>query len=178
MKNNKILLSENSEVYNDLIAYENLKSQNGTTLLTMLDKMGLTFERVEDWNDVIEAVTKDYPKANLHFNLNANGIYEQYQEAEAFFLQNRSVMSFTILSDNEIEAIKESSRIYADTPAQIEAHGLFQNVVDSLTRLKEMGVRIEADELYQVSRVFAGGDRHTPLQIDKKNLATTLMKLN
>lgn len=177
MKNNRILLSENEVAATELIQYHQLKAANGKTLLSKLDKMGLTFECVDNWDQVIEALTKDYPNAKLLFNLQAAGIEDQYNEAEAFYQKNYSVLSFEPLTDQQIEAIKESSRVYADQPNQIEAYNLFQSIVNNAKRLKELGVRMELEELYKVNICLQGGNRYQELSLSQKELTATLMKL-
>lgn len=174
----KILLNEMAVVANELIEREQLKYSNGQTILSKLKSLGLSVSKVDDWQAIEQEFTKDYPKASLSFNLQANGIEDQYREAEAFYLKNRYVMTFEAVSSGQIEDIKENCRVYADQPNQIEAHGLIHSVVDSLNKLDALGVKFDFNVLYQVSRLFYGDSRATPqLKVDQKTLVNTLVNL-
>ena len=86
---NRILLKENENSYNEIIANEKIAYSNGKTLLSMLDKLGLTVSKVDSWQLIEQEFTKDYPKASLTFNLQANGIETEFRDAEAFYLKHR-----------------------------------------------------------------------------------------
>jgi hypothetical protein len=121
---------------------------------------------------------KDYPKANLSFNLSANGLEPQYREAEAYYLKNRNVMTFREVTPEQIEDIRENCRVYADQPNQIEAHGLINTVVESLNRLDQLGGKFDFATIYEVSRLLEGDTRATPkLKVNQKTLISTLVNL-
>jgi hypothetical protein len=178
MNTNRILLNENTAASNEIIANEMAAANNGKTLLSMLDKLGLTVESVNDWAAIEQEFKKDYPKAPLTFNLQANGIENEYREAEAFYTKHRHALRFEPFTDEQIEAIKENQRVYADQPNQIEAFELFNTVKDSLLRLQEIGVKIDLNKTYLVNRVLIGDERQKPaLKIDPKAMYHTLVNL-
>lgn len=152
----KILLKENEVAYNQLLSYEISKYDNGKTLLAMLAKIGLNLSSVENWESIEQEFKKDYPKANLTFNLQANGIEQEYKEAEAYYLKHRQAMTFEPLTEDQQEAIREQYRLYATTPQQIEAHGLINSIVDNFNRLYELGVNsMDGAQIRNIDRVFA-----------------------
>ena len=179
MTNSKrILLKENEASSNEMIQNSKNAYSNGKTLISMLDKLGLQVESVNDWAAIEQEFKKDYPRASLKFNIDANGITEQYGEAETFYLKHRLQMSFEPFTDEQIEAIKENQRVYADQPNQIEAFELFNTVKDSLLRLQEIGVKIDLNKTYLVNRVLIGDERQKPaLKIDPKAMYHTLVNL-
>lgn len=178
MKNNRILLSENEAAANELIQYNEIKVANGKTLLSKLDKMGLTLTSVSDWKlEVEQPLSKQFPNASITFNVQSAGIDEEYISAKNFFEKNQSIISFEEFTEEQAEAIREEQRHYAESPQQLKAYGLMQTVVDSLLRLSELGVKLNLDELYQVSYLFTGGNRHAPLQVNKREQISVLMKL-
>jgi hypothetical protein len=179
MKNlNKILLHENTNAYNELIANAKNAYSNGITLLSMLAKIGLTVESVNDWEAIEQEFTKDYPKAPLTFNLQANGIETEFRDAEAFYLKHRLQMSFEPLTDAMIEQTKESQRVYATTESQIRAIELFNTIKDSLLELKDLGVVLDLNKTYLINRVLIGDDRLSPaLTVEPKALYHTVINL-
>lgn len=179
MKNsNKILLHENANAYNEIIANAKNAYINGKTLLSMLDKLGLTVESVNDWAAIEQEFTKDYPKAPLTFNLQANGIETEYREAEAFYLKHRQRLSFEPITDEQIESIKESQRVYTTNEKQIEAVNLFNTIKDNLLKLKDLGVVLDLNKTYIVSKVLIGDHRESPaLKIDPTALYHTVINL-
>lgn len=173
----KILIKENVAASNEIIANERSAANNGKTLLSMLDKLGLTLDTVSDWGAIEQEFTKDYPKASLTFNLQANGIETAYRNAEAFYLKNRHALRFEPLTDGEIESIKESQRVYA-AGSQIEAIELFNKIKDSLLKLKELGVPMDLNKAYLINRVLIGDHRENPpLKIDPTALYHNLINL-
>lgn len=176
--NTRILLNENIAASNEIIANAKNAYSNGITLLSMLDKLGLTVESVNDWAAIEQEFIKDYPKAPLTFNLQANGIETPYREAEAFYTKHRHALRFEPFTDEQIEATKENQRVYADRPNQIEAFELFNTVKDSLLRLQEIGVKIDVNKTYLINRVLIGDDRQKPaLKIDPAAMYHTLVNL-
>ena len=173
----KIIIKENVAASNEIIANERSAANNGKTLLSMLDKLGLTLDTVSDWGAIEQEFTKDYPKASLTFNLQANGIETAYRNAEAFYLKNRHALRFTAVTDGEIESIKESQRVYA-AGSQIEAIELFTTIKDSLLKLKDLGVVLDLNKTYIVSKVLIGDHRESPaLKIDPTALYHTVINL-
>lgn len=179
MKNpNKILLHENTNAYNELISNAKNAYSNGINLISKLDKLGLTVSKVENWEAIELEFKKDYPKASLQFNIDANGITEQYREAEAFYLKHRLQMSFEPITESQILEIKESQRVYATTEKQIEAIELFNTVKDSLLKLKDLGVILDLNKTYLVSKVLIGDPRESPaLKVDPTDLYHTVINL-
>jgi hypothetical protein len=174
----KILLSEMPAFANELIQLEQLKYNNGRTILKMLNRIGLSVSEIDNWQAIEQEFTKDYQKATLQFNLQVNGIETEYREAEAFYLKNRNVMTFEEVTPEQIEDIRENCRVYADSPAQILAHGLITTVVESLNRLDQLGVKFDFATIYEVSRLFEGDTRATPkLKVNQKTLVSTLVNL-
>lgn len=174
----RILLSEMPAVANELIQLEQLKSANGKKVLKMLSSIGLDVSKIDNWQAIEQEFTKDYPKATLTFNLQANGIEAEYSEAEAFYLKNRNAMSFDEVTPEHIEDIRENCRVYADSPEQIKAHGLITTVVENLNLLDQLGVKFDFATIYEVSRLFEGDVRATPkLKVNQKTLASTLVNL-
>lgn len=175
---NRILLKENEASSNEMIQNSKKAYSNGKTLLSMLDKLGLTVESVNDWAAIEQEFKKDYPKAPLTWNLQANGIETEYREAEDFYLKHRHALRFEPLTDAMIEEIKESQRVYADKPKQIEAIQLFDTIKDSLLRLKELGVPMDLNKTYLINRVLIGDHRENPpLKIDSTALYHNLINL-
>lgn len=175
---NKILLSENANAYNEIIANEKIAYSNGKTLLSMLDKLGLTIDSVNDWGAIELEFKKAFPRASLQFNIDANGITEQYREAEAFYLKHRHALRFGPLTDEQIENIKESQRVYTTNEKQIEAIELFNTVKDSLLRLKELGVPMDLNKTYLINRVLIGDHRESPaLKVDSTALYHNLINI-
>lgn len=176
--NNRILLKENIESYKELILEENRQFENGKILLGLLAKCGIIKTEVTNWSEIESFVSSDYPKATIQFNIDANGITEQYRKAEAFYLKNRARLSFKSITDEEIEILKERYRVYTTTEKQLEAHALIHNVIDSLNRLIELGIDINANKLYLTNRVFDGDLREKPpLKVNQNHLTGTLMYL-
>jgi hypothetical protein len=176
--NTRILLNENTAASNEIIANAKTAYSNGKSLILMLDKLGLTVSKVDSWQLIEQEFIKDYPKSPLTFNLQANGIETPYREAEAFYLKQRHALRFEPFTEEQIEAIKEEQRVYADQLNQIEAFELFSTVKDSLLRLKELGVSMDLNKTYLINRVLIGDDRQKPaLKIDPKAMYHTLVNL-
>ncbi|SHM35672.1 hypothetical protein [Flavobacterium xanthum] len=139
----RILLQENENVANSVIAAHERKSNNGTQILTMLDQLGLKLSSFESWpREVEQNFRKEYPKASLDFCLDAAGIKEPYRIAESFYLANKNDLSFEQLTKEQIEAIREQYRTYADSDIQIELHNLAHKVAKDLNRLQELGISV------------------------------------
>ena len=175
---NKILLSENANSYNEIIANKKQDFANGQILISMLKKIGLTVSKVDSWQSIEQEFTKDYPKATLTFNLEVNGIATEYREAEAFYLKQCQRLSFEPLTDAIIESIKESQRVYTTTENQVKAIELFNTLKDSLLKLKDLGVVLDLNKTYVVSKVLIGDHRENPpLKIDHTALYHTVINL-
>jgi hypothetical protein len=175
----KILLKKNEATYNELIELEQLKYNNGQTILAKLKSLGLSLTKVNDWtNDVEAEFMKDYPKANLSFNLSANGIETEYKEAEAYYLKYKNAMNFEKLTTEQAESIREEHRIYAESPAQIEAYELLHKTVDNLNRLIELGIPIDVNNVYDFMPIIYGDRRASPpFKLQSKLLVSTLTNL-
>lgn len=176
--NNKILLKENEVIYNEVIYNEKQQFENGKTLLRLLAKIGIVKTELTNWSEIESLVSVDYPKATIQFNIDANGITEQYREAEAFYLKHYQRLSFEPITPEQIEAIKEKHRIYATTEEQLEAYALINTVVDSLNRLIDLGIDINVNKTYLVNRSIDGDLREKPpLKVNQSHLTETLMYL-
>ena len=174
----RILLKENEAISNELISNAKNAYSNGINLISKLDKLGLTVSKVENWEAIELEFKKDYPKATIQFNIDANGITEQYRKAEAFYLKHRLQMSFEPITDEQIESIKESQRVYTTNEKQIEAIELYTTIKDSLLKLKDLGVVLDLNKTYIVSKVLIGDHRESPaLKIDPTGLYHTVINL-
>lgn len=174
----KILIKENAAASNERIANAKKAYSNGRTILSMLEKLGLKMDSVNEWQPIEDYFRTDYPKAPLKFNLEANGIETEYREVEAFYLKYRHALRFEPVTDQEIEDIKEKSRIYTTNDKQIEAYELFHRIAADLTCLKALKVHIEVGKIHTVTRVLAGHwSDNPPIQINQRELADTLMDL-
>ena len=179
MKTEKILIAENEAVYNELIQYEQLKRANGKTLISMLKGLAIDLNKVNDWKtDVEQPLSKQFPKASIAFNVQSSGIENEFNSAKNFFEKNQSLISFEQFTDEDIENIKESSRIFIEDPSQIEVYTLFHTILNSAKRLKELNVKMELEELRLVNVCFYGGNRYQELILSPRELTATLMKLS
>jgi hypothetical protein len=152
-KQERIFLKENTVAFDGSIRELNQSYDKGVRLLKMLNNLGLNLKTVEDWEtDVIAPLTTDYPKATLHFNLQAKGLDAVYNEA--LTLYNKKGFRFSPVSSKEIDEIRETCTQYATTPQQIEAYHIIHNVIKDMNRLKEIGLFTSYDNLYTVDRVW------------------------
>ena len=179
MKNlNKILLKENEIISDEIIQNARIAYSNGQVLISKLNKLGLTVSKVENWEVIELEFKKDYPKATIQFNIDANGITEQYREAEAFYLKHRLQMSFEPFTQIEIEQIRESQMIYTTNENQVIAIELFNTIKDSLLKLKDLGIVLDLNKTYIVSKVLIGDNRESPaLKLDTTALYHTVINL-
>ena len=179
MTNSKrILLKENANSYNEIIANKKQDFANGQILIKMLAKIGLTVENVNDWGAIEQHFMTPFPKAPLTFNLQAEGIETEFRETEAYYLKHRLQMSFEPVTESQISDIKESQRVYTTNEKQIEAIELFTTIKDSLLKLKDLGVVLDLNKTYIVSKVLIGDHRESPaLKIDPTALYHTVINL-
>lgn len=174
----RILLLENEAISNEIIANAKKAYSNGINLISKLDKLGLTVSKVENWQQIEQYFMTDYPKASLLFNLQANNIEGEYKEAEAFYLKHRLSITFEQITESEIENIKEKQRLYADRPNQLEAIKLLNTVNESLSRLIELGIRINVNSVHLVSPILEGDMRtKPPLKINQRYLVGAIRDL-
>ena len=180
---NKILLSQNDFLINEAIKHEAEKLQTLNRLPAFLKPFGLDSGEVKklSWNE-IDNLIKDtflFPKATEEHNLNCMGLTKSYADLKEFHRLNNWAFDAKILTQVDKDAIIEKYRIYSTNDNQNEAFSLVNNVVDSLNRLKELGITIDAGKLYTVSRIFDGDNRETPaVFVHQENLMNTLIKLN
>lgn len=179
MTNSKrILLKENEASSNEMIQNSKKAYSNGKTLLSMLDKLGLKVESVNDWQSIEQHFMTPFPKAPLTFNLQAEGIETEFRETEAYYLKHRLQMSFEPVTESQILDIKESQRVYTTNEKQIEAIELFTTIKDSLLKLKDLGVVLDLNKTYIVSKVLIGDHRESPaLKVDPTALYHTVINL-
>ncbi|MBF4519482.1 hypothetical protein IRZ71_24320 [Flavobacterium sp. ANB] len=179
MKNTeRILVKFNNAVYDELIQYEKLKYNNGLKMLDMLRRLGLDLHEVDNWEAVEQHFKTDYPNATLSFNLQANGIDDDYKIAEAFYFKNQSLLAYKPLTEIRTEAIREESSTYAERPEQLEIYELVHKIVTDLNRLSKLGLNLNAGEIYTLNRVFNGNSRNTlPFEVHETTLASVLINL-
>ena len=178
MTTTKILLLENENSYNEIISNSKTAFSNGQVLISKLDKLGLTVESVNDWEAIELEFIKDFPKAPLTFNLQANGIETEFRDAEAFYVKHRHALRFEPITDEQIEEIRESQRIYTTNENQVRAIELFNTIKDSLLKLKDLGVVLDLNKTYLINRVLIGDDRESPaLKVDPTALYHTVINL-
>ena len=149
----RILLKENESRANVEIKEYSDAYEKGKRLLAMLKNLGYEVQRVDNWETVEQHFTKDYPKATLSFNLNANGIEAEYLAAKDF--HHRGGLSFEALTVDKQEAIREKNRIYAETDKQIEAYNLMHRITDDLNKLESLGVKMVYSQSYLIDKVFS-----------------------
>ena len=180
---NKILLSQNDFLINEAIKHEADKLQMLSKLPALLKPFGLDAGEVKElsWNE-IDNLIKDtflFPKATEEHNLNCLGLAKEFHDLKEYYRLNTWCFDAKILTQEDKDAIIEKYRIYTSNENQNEAFSLVNNVVDSLNRLKELGITIDAGKLYTVSRIFDGDNRETPaVFVHQENLMNTLIKLN
>ena len=180
MKNlNKILLKENEIISDEIIQNARIAYSNRQVLISKLNNLGLTVNSVTDWTEQVENHFKQgFSNAPIKFNIDALGITDQYLEVEAFYLKNQYQMRFVPVTDEQIEEIKESQRVYATTESQIEAIELFNTIKDNLLKLKDLGVVLDLNKTYLISRVLIGDDRLSPaLTVEPTALCQTVLNL-
>jgi TRAP-type uncharacterized transport system substrate-binding protein len=172
----RILLKENENLSNSIIELKKTQSNNGTQILSMLNELGLSIKSFNSWSEEVEQeFRKEYPKASLDFCLDANGIKEQYKEAEAFYLKNQNNLSFEQLTNEEIEEVKEKYRAYATTEKQIEAYNLANSVVKDLNRLEDLGIRVNSHHVMNLCSVFHSNN--SKVEVYTENLNERIISL-
>ncbi|SHL02933.1 hypothetical protein [Flavobacterium xanthum] len=151
----RILLQENENVANSVIAAHQRKENNSQRILTILKEIGLSLESFENWEREVEQHFRtQYPKASLDFCLDAAGIKEPYRQAESLYKEHYNDLSFEKLNDEGKEAIRESYRQYAETENQIEAYNLAHSIVKDLNQLQELGIRVNQQYAMNFCNVF------------------------
>lgn len=174
----RILVKFNNATFDELIQYEKLKYNNGLKLIGMLGRLGLNLKEIDSWDAVEQHFKMDYPKATLQFNLQANGIEDDYRTTEAFYLKNQSLLAYEPLTESRTEAIREQCSIYAERPEQLEIYNIVHRIVTDLNRLTELGLKLDAGEIYNLNRVFDRNPRDTPsIIVNQTELAGALIHL-
>ena len=172
----KILLDDRTELANKVIIELSQSYENGKKMLSLLAAIGIEKSEITDWQEIETLCKKDFPKATIQFNIEANGIEKEYKEAEAFYLKHRNSISYSPISEEEKEINRESVRIYADTPQQIEAYNLIMQTIDNLNRLGELGVKIDFTLSYQLHKVFESRYDRTPQMKPNKTYLVSAVK--
>ena len=179
---NKILLSQNDFLINEAIKHEAEKLQTLNRLPAFLKPFGLDAGEVKElsWNE-IDNLIKDtflFPKATEEHNLNCLGLAKEFHDLKEYYRLNTWCFDAKILTQEDKDAIIEKYRIYTSNENQNEAFSLVNNVVDSLNRLKEIGITIDAGKLYTLNRIFDGDNREAPaVFVHQENLMNTLINL-
>lgn len=133
----KILLLNNTAAAESAIAVVNEGYKNGMNLLSKLSDLGLELTEVKNWQKEVEPHFKQqFPNSTLDFNLEASGLKNQYFEAEQLFKTSHNLF-FVKPTTEEIEAIQEHYKVYAESEKQIEAYNLVHTVAKDLNRLNE-----------------------------------------
>jgi hypothetical protein len=174
----KILLDPRTNISNEIISNEAAKYQNALTLLRMLKNLGLDLKSVKDWTTDVETVLKEaFPNSTMEWVMNSLGKFAEYSEAETFYLKNKYLLSYQPLTDEAKEAIIEQYKLYADSPAQMEAYELLQSTIANLNRLKELSPKFNLSEAYLVSRVFSYDRKTAKIAPDQKYLISAITSL-
>jgi len=174
----RILLSENATVANSVIAQKQNNFVNGKKVLSGLKGLGLSLDIVNDWKEDVEPhFLKQFPGSTLDFNLDAKGIKAEYNELAAFYKTNRGNLTYDEPTAEELEAVRESYRQYAESEKQIEAYQLAHDVVNGLNRLKDLGVHIEAYYAINLSPIFVQESRGGAIEVYTKNLNDAVLNL-
>jgi len=138
----KILLKEDNAGAENAINAINKGYQDGLTLLQKLSVFGLEVTEVKDWKKDVEPYFKQqFPNSTLDFNLEASGLKKQYFEAEQLFKTSHNIL-FAKPTADELEAVREHYRTYAETEKQVEAYNLIHDTVKNLNSIKELGLPV------------------------------------
>jgi len=171
----KILLNENKAVADSAINQKQQSHKAGMFVLAGLAKLGLKLDSVNDWTIDVEAeFRKDFPKADLDFNLNANGIKKEYRDLETYYNANKYGILFVEPTAGELEAIREQYRVYA-TEKQAEAHALAHSITNDLNKLKDLGIPVNTFQSLDFCPIFA--DNAGSLEVYTSNLISFLQGL-
>lgn len=179
---NKILLSQNDFLIKNAIEHEAEKLQTLNRLPAFLKPFGLDAGDVKNlsWNEIANLI-KDtflFPNATEEHNLNCLGLAKEFHDLKEFHRLNNWAFDAKVLTQEDKDAIIEKYRIYSTNDNQNEAFSLVNNVVDSLNRLKELGIAIDAGKLYTLNRIFDGDNREAPaVFVHRENLMNTLINL-
>lgn len=153
----KILLKEDKGAAQNAINAINQGYQNGLELLKKLSDLGLELNEVKNWQKDIEPHFKQqFPNSSLDFNLEASGAKVLYFEAEQLFKSSPNLF-FVKPTTEEIEAIQEHYKVYAESEKQIEAYNLVHTVAKDLNRLKELGIPVNTFDISNVCPVLVNG---------------------
>jgi hypothetical protein len=176
--NTKILLKENANISNEKITNATNAYNNGIKLLQKLEAIGLKLDSVTDWDEIVKHFTAEYPKAPKKLSLELSGVLDEFTDAENFYLTHKGRLRYEPITDQEIESIKENSRQYATSEKQIEVHGLVHEITDKLNKLNSLGIKLDANKIYLLNRVFDGDLRQNPiLNVNQRELSNLLIDL-
>ena len=179
---NKILLSQNDFLINEAIKHEAEKLQTLNKLPALLKPFALDAGEAKklSWNE-IDNLIKDtflFPNATEEHNLNCMGLAKEFHDLKEYYRLNTWCFDAKILTQEDKDAIVEKYRIYTSNENQNEAIKLFNMIKDSLLRLKELGITIDMDKTYLVSRVLIGSyGGNPPLKVEPKALYDNVIKL-
>ena len=179
---NKILLSENKVLIEAAFEHEKAKMQTLSKLPALLKPFGLEAGEAKQLSWLaLESKIKDtflFPNATEEHNLNCMGLAKEFHDLKEYYRLSTWAFDAKNLSEEDNEAIREKYRIYTSNDTQNSIHALVDTVVNSLNKLTEMGVIINADQLYNVNRIFEGDNRLTPsVRTNQKYLSDTLIRL-
>lgn len=178
----KILLTQNDILIEAAFEHEKAKMQTLSKLPALLKPFGLEAGEAKQLSWIaLESKIKDtflFPNATEEHNLNCLGLAKEFHDLKEYYRLSSWCFDAKILTQEDKDAIIEKYRIYTSNDTQNTILSLVDTVVNSLNKLKELGVIINADQLYNVSRIFEGDNRLTPaVRTNQKYLSDTVINL-
>ena len=179
---NKILLSQDDILIEAAFEHEKAKMQTLSKLPALLKPFGLEAGEAKQLSWIaLESKIKDtflFPNATEEHNLNCLGLAKEFHDLKEYYRLNTWCFDAKILTQEDKDAIIEKYRIYTSNENQNEAIKLFNTVKDSLLKLKDLGVVLDLNKTYIVSKVLIGDHRESPaLKIDSTALYHNLINL-
>lgn len=152
--NTRILLDERKAVADSVINQKQQSHKAGMFVLAGLAKLGLELEAVSDWEtEVIPHFKTEFVNSTLAFNLDAKGIKDEFRSLETYYNANKYGILFVEPTAEELEAIREQYRVYANDK-QAAAHALAHSIANDLNKLKELGVPVNTFQSLDFCPVF------------------------
>lgn len=132
----KTLLTYNEKAAEAAINQKQLGYKKGMQLLAGLAKLGLELDSLNDWEtDVVPYFKTDFQNSTLDFNLDSRGIKDEFRALEVFYNKNRGGLTFVAPTADELEAIREKYRFYANEK-QVQALEVVERIKNDLNSLK------------------------------------------
>jgi DNA-directed RNA polymerase beta' subunit len=172
----KYILSENTKVANELIQTEKTKIAAAQKFLSLIKPLG--FDGFTSWSEIEDTLKQVYPKATLLFNIQAQGIEQEYNEAKEHYSRFGSSYRFEPLTDQEQQEITENVKVYTTSEAQNEVYEIVHRVVADLNKLKELGLDLNVNGIHEMHRLFAGHNRDKPaVRVNTRDLADYISRI-